>query len=292
MIPKAIKDSCLSLIHKQHPSFECLSEKAVFGGDINQTAQIIGNKATYFVKWNEAKAFPKMFELEAQGLELLAQTKSCKIPKVVGFETLEEYSFLLLEFIETGEKTSYFWANFGRNLAQLHQTSAPHFGLETSNYIGSLVQKNNFHDSWVAFFIQERLEPMIHMAANQNLLKSTDIKMFTKLFYRLDRLFPVEVPSLLHGDLWSGNFISSKDFGPVLIDPAVYFGHREMDLAMSQLFGCFDPEFYTAYHQEFPLETQWQERVALCNLYPLLVHLNLFGFSYLPTIQNTIKLYL
>jgi len=161
--------------------------------------------------------------------------------------------------------------------------------LDHNNYIGSLHQSNQKHDKWVSFFIEERLNPQLKLAYDSGKINSSILEKFEVMFLVLEEIFPVEKPSLLHGDLWSGNLMTDNFGNPCLIDPAVYFGFREMDLAMTTLFGGFDSEFYESYQRINHLETGWQERFDICNLYPLLVHVNLFGEGYLSSVKNILK---
>lgn len=194
--------------------------------------------------------------------------------------------FLLMEWIEQGGTSSEMQYDLGRQLAQLHTESSDFFGLEYDNYIGSLSQSNRQCNNWTDFFITERIEPLLALALDKNLISTSLIPHFRRLYKVLPSLYPAEKPSFLHGDLWSGNIMASNSGQPILIDPAVYFGHREMDIAMTGLFGGFTSDFYAGYEDGFPLEKGWQHRLDFWNLYPLLVHLNLFGTGYLPQIKS------
>jgi len=163
------------------------------------------------------------------------------------------------------------------------------FGLDYNNYIGSLHQQNNLHPTWVDFFINERLQPQIKLARDNNEIDSTTILKFENLYKKLDEVFPKEKPALLHGDLWSGNFMSDEKGESVIMDPTVYYGHREMDIAMAKLFGGFDAEFYSSYNEHYPLENGWEQRINVCNLYPLMVHVNLFGGGYLGQVKSILS---
>ena len=155
--------------------------------------------------------------------------------------------------------------------------------------MGSLPQSNILRDDWTDFFVQQRLQPQVELAINNKLLEKKHSISFTKLYQKIEGLFEKEKPSLLHGDLWSGNFMCNQQSLPVLIDPAVYFGHRSMDLAMTTLFSGFYHSFYDAYNYHFRYPVNHKEQWEVCNLYPLLIHLNLFGKSYLPPIESTLR---
>lgn len=265
------------------------SFKTVPGGDINEAYQVQTTIGSFFIKVNDAKKYPDMFELEAKGLEVLAKSKAIKIPEVIETGQLNHDAFLLLEWIEQGSLSYSFWENFGQQLANLHQTTSDQFGWDKDNYIGSLAQYNSWKKDWSEFFILNRLEPQLKLAIEKGVMNRPHSNAFERLFHKIDMLFPNERPALLHGDLWSGNFMVDIDGEPVIMDPAVYFGHREMDLAMTKLFGGFDEPFYHSYNVTFPLEKDWEERILLCSLYPLLVHVNLFGAGYLSQIESVLK---
>ncbi|MBW6491452.1 MAG: fructosamine kinase family protein [Lentimicrobium sp.] len=266
------------------------SSKVISGGCINDCLSIKTENYTFFIKYNFSDKFPGMFDAEAKGLELLRYTGCIRIPKVIYRGTSGIYSFLLLEFIEEGRQPAYFWEAFGKNLAKLHKTSHTYFGLDHDNYIGSIPQKNHAHLAWDEFLAEQRLLPLVKQSFDYKLLNAEDVRSFDRFIGNLRNLLPGEIPSLLHGDLWSGNFLVTSEGEVCLIDPAVYFGHREMDIAMTKLFGGFSPEFYQSYNQEYPLEKGWEKRVEINQLYPLLVHLLLFGAAYAGQIRRILKL--
>lgn len=261
----------------------------VGGGSINDAYRLETDAGTYFVKTNRADRFPSLFEAEADGLERLRQAGALRVPRVIALGEEQDTSYLLLEHIGGGLRGTAYWEELGRGLARLHAHTAPLFGLERSNYIGSLVQVNTPHARWPDFFIHCRLEPLVKKARDRHRIDAAMALRFERLFARLDRLFPQEPPALVHGDLWNGNILCAADGAPVLIDPAVYHGHREMDLAMTKLFGGFEAAFYAAYNAERPLEPGWEERMDLCNLYPLLGHALLFGGSYAAQADACLK---
>lgn len=265
---------------------------AIGGGSINHTYQLLINgNLRYFIKLNSEKDYPELFATEKNSLELLGTAKVIRVPRVVAVMAVAGYQVLILEWIEQGLKTAAFWRSFGEQLARLHRTGSDTFGLDIDNYMGALPQTNTRVADWCVFFTQQRLVPQIRMARDAQVLGKEQVNHFERLFARLPDIFPPEPPALLHGDLWSGNFLCDEHSEPVLVDPATYYGHRSMDLAMTTLFGGFDNVFYESYQYHYPLPVDYRRQWEVCNLYPLLVHLNLFGESYLPDILHTIQHY-
>lgn len=219
----------------------------------------------------------------------LSHSTFLKIPQPIDTGRVEDYNYLLSEFIHNSRPHPDYWEDLGMGLAHLHLNHQAHYGLEYDNFIATLPQKNHSLDNWLDFFIEQRLEPLLAKAYFDRLIPLEFLKKFQALYPKLESLFPKEKPSLLHGDLWSGNVLCDPDGKPCLIDPAVYYGHREMDLAFSKLFGGFDTAFYEAYESILPLEPDFDSRMSVYNLYPLLVHLNLFGTAYLPGIEKTLN---
>lgn len=285
-LQKHIED-VLSIYLQQTASV--LRMQVIHGGDINDAYRLQTDAGTFFLKTNSASKYPQIFEQESIGLGALRSSNTIKIPEVIAFENVNDTAYLLLEWIEEGSPIANFWNTFGVQLAQLHQNTSSQFGWSQKNYIGSLVQQNQWTASWSDFFILQRLEPQLKLALEQGKMDVKHSKLFEKLFHKLDNLFPTESPALLHGDLWSGNYMVDSAGVPVIMDPAVYFGHREMDLAMTKLFGGFDAQLYSSYQEVFPLENNWEERVPLCNLYPLMVHVNLFGGSYVSQVESVLR---
>lgn len=259
----------------------------VGGGCINQTARLKTNTKDFFVKWNVQS---DMLLLEEKGLKELSSAEVISIPKVIGSGDFKDTSFLLLEFISSFQKKEKFWRQFGRELAQLHKKTNANYGLIDDNYIGSLPQKNKKYTNWIDFFINQRIEVQLQIGKNK--IPKRIREKAEKLYDILPNLFSEEPPSLLHGDLWSGNYMVGVSGQPMLIDPAIYYGNREMDLAMTKLFGGFPEEFYSSYKEEYPLEKGSLERFKICNLYPLLVHVNLFGGAYLQQVENILDKHL
>jgi fructosamine-3-kinase len=270
------------------PMAQLKSASLIAAGNHNQGIRLETNEGIFFLKLNfdhERNILAK----ESEGLQKLQKSTFLKIPETFGHGRIEDYNYLLSEFIPTSRQQLDYWEDLGLGLAHLHLNHAREFGLESDNYIASLPQKNHQSESWLDFFIEQRLEPMLGSAYFDRLIPLDFLKKFQAIYPRLDSLFPKEKPSLLHGDLWSGNVICDHQGKPCLIDPAIYYGHREMDLAFSRLFGGFDSRFYEAYESVTPLEPGFESRIGVYNLYPLLVHLNLFGSAYLPGIEKIVK---
>jgi fructosamine-3-kinase len=277
-------------------SVSSLQFHPVGGGSINDTCQVkINNNIKFFLKLNSAAKYPALFEKEKIGLQFLGKQKIIHTTSVIASDVVNDQQVLILEWIESGLKTEQFWKQFGKQLAALHRQtwSGNHgesfFGFTENNYMGALPQVNAQKENWIDFFIHCRLEPQIKLAVEKNLIRANHIAAFENLYSRLISIFNNENSALLHGDLWAGNFMCNENSQPVLIDPAVYFGHRSMDLAMTTLFGGFAKFFYESYNYHFPLPGNYDEQWEICNLYPLLIHLNLFGSSYLRQIEGTLR---
>ncbi len=290
MLPHSLKtETEKTLTRYTGKKIEIENITVMHGGSINHALKLSAGGMSFFLKWNNTAASSLMFEAESRGIKLLRNSLSLNVPEVIATGTAGEHAYLLLEFIQPGIPSETFWEDFAVSLAGLHRHTAISFGLDHDNYIGSLPQHNTRHDSWVDFFAEERLEIQLRMAVDKGKIASSLARHFGTLFQKLHALIPAEEPSLIHGDLWNGNVIVSPSGQGCLIDPAVYYGSREMDIAMSRLFGGFPREFYDHYNRCFPLLPCWEERMDICNLYPLLVHVNLFGGGYLQEIKNILK---
>ena len=277
MLPGSIK-TYLQTHHQLNIQYQQL----VPGGSINQACRLATDNGHFFLKWNSDPP-DLFFEKEARGLTLLKSAgTSIRIPEVVthhdGSDNLP--GFLLMEWIQTGSGTGDSSFRFGADLARLHQTHAGSFGLEYDNYIGRLPQSNNTHPDWVSFFVGERITPQLKQAINNGAIGKKYLDNWQRLVPRLNDIFPPCKPSLLHGDLWNGNYMFDTEGTAVLADPAVYFGHPEMDLAFTKMFGGFSAGFYEGYAEVSPLAPNFNDRVQVYNFYPLLVHVNLFGGGY------------
>jgi fructosamine-3-kinase len=288
VISEALRDRLESLLGQS-----IRSVRRVSGGDINDAFELgLADDASVFLKTN-GRAPLTMFGAEARGLEFLRQARALRIPEVIGASPADGGPpFLLLEFIRSAKARPGFDEQLGRSLAELHRCGTASFGLDEPNFIGRLVQQNRSHSTWSDFYLHERLQPQLRAAEAARHVPPALGRKFERLFSKLPELVgEAEAPSRLHGDLWSGNLHIDDHGAPALIDPAVYGGHREMDLAMMRLFGGFGPRVFAAYAEAFPLSSGHSERVALCQLYPLLVHLNLFGGSYLGSVERALSAY-
>ena len=268
--------------------------KSVTGGDINQASKIeLSDGRSLFVKTND-HADPAMFPSEARGLTWLAEAAALRVPKTIAVSSgrAGEPAFLVLEYLAEGRQRPSFDEELGRGLAALHRFGAPSFGLDHENFIGRLPQSNVSCDSWAEFYRLRRLEPQLRRAREAGLLGAEQSRRFDRLFARLAELVgPPEPPARLHGDLWGGNLHADDRGAPCLIDPAVYGGHREVDLAMMRLFGGFSARVFAAYQEAFALSAGHADRTPLYQLYPLLVHVNLFGRGYVGSVEAALARY-
>jgi len=265
--------------------------KPISGGDISQAFYIETSHHRYFLKTNNRADALQMFKTEEFGLEAIGKTNTISVPKVFHSGIKDNTAFILLEFIESKSASNEDFEQLGYQLARLHQITSDAFGFSDDNFIGSLPQSNQFHDTWVDFYINERLSPQFEMAQSTGLMSSTEIPSKELMKSILRDLTNDVTPSLLHGDLWGGNFLISSDGKPYLIDPAVYYGHHEVDIAMSKLFGGFGSAFYRSYQEVFPETSQIKNRIEIYQLYYLLVHLNIFGSSYYGSVKKIINKY-
>lgn len=256
------------------------------GGSINQSFELkLGDGQRYFVK-HLSHAPANFFEAEAQGLETLKKLSPIRVPNIINHHP----QFLCLEWITPMRPRGDFFERFGQALAEQHRQTTPSWGFGQHNFIGSLKQHNSPEDTFIDFFWEQRLLPQIQQC---DLLTSQHYKQFEILSHKLDKLIntPEESPALIHGDLWSGNFLCDINNNPVLIDPAVAYSHREMELAFTEMFGGYSGRFYKAYDEAFPLSPNYDDRRDIYNLYPLMVHVNLFGGSYLVEVESVLNRY-
>lgn len=270
-----------------------VSSSHVSGGCINRAETIqLKDGRKFFVKSN-SNCHDDMFECEAEGLAVIAATNSVSVPCVVGVGMSGRTKFLVLEMIESSRKQKSFFECMGRQLAEMHRNgNSQKFGFDHDNYIGSTPQVNSWNRDWCDFWRRQRFEYQFTLARKNGYADGQFNSKAERLLNRLDQLsITGEPPALIHGDLWSGNYMVGKDGQPVLIDPAAYFGHREAEFGMITLFGGFSRTFYESYEEVWPFESGADDRIEIYRLYHLLNHLNLFGSSYLGGCMEIINKY-
>jgi len=277
----------LTLILEQEVRLD--NVRPVGGGSISSAYALETSAGSYFLKANRDSTALEMFEAEGDGLTTLKANSHFAIPRVFGMDKVNGVAYLLMTLIKPAARNANYWQALGKNLAELHKVTRESFGYDRANFIGSLPQTNQSSGSWGEFFILERMTPMINLARDRGLVDTYFVRKFDLAMPKIISEMPAEPPALIHGDLWSGNLMVDDNGDATIIDPAVYFGHREMDISFSLMFGGFSQEFYDSYNDVFPMESGFDERVGLYNLYPYLVHLNLFGRSYFGHIEETIR---
>ncbi|NEQ67290.1 MAG: fructosamine kinase family protein [Symploca sp. SIO2D2] len=262
--------------------FEIKNRRSVGGGCINQGYCLIGETTNYFVKLNQASQV-EMFTAEALGLKQMYATGTIRIPKPICVGTTADYSYIVLECLELGgSKNTQSWQEMGRQLAAMHRATAPQesqgkFGWQENNTIGSTPQINTWTADWGEFFAEHRIGYQLKLARR----RGGNFPHQGRLLEMIPQLLNHQPqPSLVHGDLWGGNAAVSQSGEPVIFDPATYIGDREVDLAMTELFGGFPSGFYRGYNEVWPLDQGYQQRKTLYNLYHILNHFNLFGSGY------------
>lgn len=280
MIPDEVHHWC-----RQNGHGSITASTPVRGGCINN-GMILKTESgtTFFLKINQHTP-PDMFAREAEGLAALAVPDGPRVP--VPFISGEQ--FLLLEDLEPAARCRDYWVRFGHSLAALHNHTNPQFGFDHDNYIGSTPQPNPWTEDGYAFFGEHRLLFQAKLALRKGLLDKENARKVEDLAARLPELIPDQPASLIHGDLWGGNAMTDEQGGPVIIDPAAHYGWAEAELAMTTLFGAFPEKFYAAYQEVRPLDSEYQGRFPLYNLYHLLNHLNLFGRGYLSQVLGGLR---
>ncbi|RMD72299.1 MAG: fructosamine kinase family protein [Cyanobacteria bacterium J149] len=250
----------------------------VGGGCINQSYKVSGGEKSFFVKLNQATQI-EMFIAEALGLEEIAETKTIRVPQVICYGTVEQYSYLVMEWLDFGTGNKIAWQKMGQQLAKMHRVGkASAFGWHRNNTIGSTPQINDWRENWADFFAELRIGYQLRLA-NRRGGNFPDYETVIEVIKEhLSERNPQ--PSLVHGDLWSGNVAITVEGEPVIIDPAVYYGDREVDIAMTELFGGFPAAFYQGYNQIWELDFGYSQRKKIYNLYHVLNHFNLFGGGY------------
>ncbi len=259
------------------------------GGDINAAYRFSSGKDDFFIKINDAEKFPALFENEASGLNEIRLKSDFKIPEIIKVGESKNQQFLILEFLPNGNATEEAWIQFAETLAKMHRVTQEDFGFYENNYLGTQPQDNSARKSWSAFYAENRILPAMKQMFDKGISSRSELKFAENLCVRLPEIYPEESPSLIHGDLWAGNYFVMENTAITVIDPAVYYGHREMDLAMAMLFGGFPEVFYKNYFEHFPVAPGFSERVEVSQLYPLIFHAVRFGGSYISSVQQILK---
>lgn len=257
--------------------FEIQDRRSLAGGSINQALRLSDGDREYFIKTNRAAQYA-MFEAEALGLREIAETQTIRVPKPICWGTANGSCYIVMEYLPLGNSNRDSWYRMGQDLAAMHRvTSDRGFGWQRDNTIGDTPQKNPWTEDWVEFFVEHRLRYQFQLANRRGNFRRQD-----EVMAAVPSLLAGHTPepSLVHGDLWSGNASVTADGTPVILDPATYYGDREVDIAMSELFGRFPDAFYKGYNDTYPLEPGYETRKTLYNLYHIINHFNLFGGGY------------
>jgi fructosamine-3-kinase len=265
--------------------------KPVSGGDIAEACLIETKTERLFCKFMQGQYAGEILLAEKEGLDRIRNAGAIKTPRVYFFEDLGSQVCLGMEFVASKNPSPSEMRKLGEQLAAMHTTSSEKFGFSADNFIGSLPQSNSEHVSWVLFYVHERLKPQFQMALSRGLMEVCEIPDNESMIESLSPCFKGVRPALLHGDLWSGNYLISSSGEPYLIDPAVYYGDPVVDLAMTRLFGGFGAGFYEGYNANAADHENEEAKTQLYQLYYLLVHLNLFGRSYYGSVKNIMKRY-
>lgn len=267
------------------------SVRSLSGGDIANAYLIETSTQRLFCKIMPGESGLTMLHAEMEGLKQIRDSGSIKAPQVYFCEDLNGEACLGMEYIDSKNPTPGEMRKFGEQLAQLHAISSKFFGFHSDNFIGSLPQSNKQKSSWLSFYVEERLLPQFKMALSNSLIRADEIPDSEEMAEALSPYLNDVSPSLLHGDLWSGNYLISNSGEPYLIDPAIYYGDPVVDLAMTRLFGGFGGEFYQAYSTNAKASKHEEDKIQLYQLYYLLVHLNLFGSSYYSGVRRIMDAY-
>lgn len=258
--------------------FSITEQRPVGGGSINQAYCISNEQHRYFAKLNQASQVT-MFEVEALGLKTIQETQTICVPQPLCWGIAGQYAYLVTYWLEFGYGNDQTWEKMGHNLAAMHRSvSSQGFGWQRDNVIGSTPQKNTWTEDWPTFFRDYRLRYQFQLAQRRGGHFPRQEALLAAIPDLLAGYDPA--PALVHGDLWSGNASVTRSGEPVILDPAVYYGDREVDIAMTELFGGFSPAFYRGYDAAYPLDSGYRNRKDLYNLYHILNHFNLFGGGY------------
>ncbi|TPR23955.1 fructosamine kinase family protein [Apilactobacillus timberlakei] len=258
----------------------------VSGGDINDSYSLLADNKKYFMKVQPNRG-KKFFEHEAQGIHLLS--KATRVPHIIQYGQIEEDGFLIQDWINVKNNGNQY--ELGKMVANVHKIHNSKFGLDNDFDLGKIPKNNKWNNSWTDFYIEQRLNPLVNMAQKNGLWNDYRQKGYEKLKNNFISDFNERdiIPSLLHGDLWSGNFMFNEKGLPLLIDPDVFYGDREMDIGITTVFGGFNEQFYQGYNEAYPLEQGWQQRLIYYQFYYLMAHLNMFGETYGFAVDNILN---
>ncbi|WP_232824323.1 fructosamine kinase family protein [Paraliobacillus zengyii] len=279
-------------IEKINPNATIETIRSISGGDINQAYRVETNNKNYFVKTNQHVP-ANFFTFEANGIQLIKNTNTIAVPTVHYYNEPKqhEHAILVMDWIE-GKSTEKSTIELGEQVAALHQHHHEKYGLDQDGFIGSLAQVNDFTDTWISYMRDYRLLPQLHLANERGRLSNERYAKLEKLINHIDKWLPANPKaSLLHGDLWGGNWLTGANGKPFLIDPAVFYGDHLFELAFTELFGGFPQDFYNAYKEVMPIEDYYNDVKPLYQLYYLLVHLTLFGEGYGTAVDRTLNRY-
>lgn len=296
MLPLPLIESIAAILYDAGDPTPIQRTRSIGGGCINNALRLETGRQSYLLKWND-QPLPDIFLVEAQGLALLQATATVRVPAVLhaANASAQRPAYILLEWLEgrTNPSSAAAQEMLGHRLADMHRASAPAYGLDHDNYLGSVQQHNGWYTDWVSFYRERRLRPQIELAEHNGYMHTRRRQKLERVLERLeDWLAGVErQPALLHGDLWSGNVIAGPGGMPALIDPAAYYGDREAELAYTELFGGFSSHFYRAYEETWTTAPDRDDRRDLYNLYHLLNHVNHFGESYGPHLDAVLQRY-
>jgi len=273
---------------EQNPKLRSI--QSVSGGDINAAFFVETDVQQYFIKLNKNQPLD-FFRFEADGLCKISKTRTIACPHVYAVMEIDDMPMLLMEWVE-GRKTKDTEKQLGENLAALHLCEQSHFGYEKQGYIGGLKQENALFDNWLSYYRDVRLKGQLERGREEGRISNERERLLERLLEQLDRWIPSQPKkSILHGDLWGGNWMTGPEGTPFIIDPSILYGDHEFELAFTELFGGFSSDFYESYKSVLPLSDTYEERKELYQLYYLLVHLNLFGESYGRPVDQILKKY-
>ncbi|MBZ4191119.1 fructosamine kinase family protein [Niabella beijingensis] len=269
--------------------FPVTEQEVIQSGPVNRCHRIASGTSSYFLKVNNASGCPMLFEKEYNALKALSGRNALRVPEPLKWGIAGEEQYLLLEWMDTAAPLPKSWELLGSGLARIHREGAPYFGFFEDNYLSVWPQENTVTVTWPEFYGNHRILPLIRELYHSGILTKADSTLAERFCRRLPELFPDEQPALLHGDLWSGNILFTMRGEPVVVDPAVYYGHREMDIGMTLLFGGFTQDFYSSYEAVYPLSSGWRQRLPFSQLYPLLIHAFLFGGNYVSSVRAVLN---